>query len=495
VESEEEVGRCRDDGSRREQGGLSLTKALEEVHREVLRRVTPGFEERNRILKLAEDLRQKVARAAEQEELAAMVRVEGSVAKDTWLSGEPDIDIFMCVPAALPRETFGTTCLKAARRATQGFKQVERFAEHPYLEATVDGVRVNIVPCYRVERGKWRSATDRTPFHTDYMKPLLDERLSGEVRLLKKFMKGVGVYGAEIRVGGFSGYLCELLTLNYGSFAEALGSAADWKRGEVIDYRGYYKRRTREVNLLFEDPLVVVDPVDKGRNVAAAVREDRLNEFIAAARAFLKTPNLRFFYPPEVEAYTVEELVQTIRVRGSSLVFVRFRKVKAVSDVLWGQLYKSQKSLRKMLQRFDFNVLRDAVWSNEDDINLFIFEVEKHLLPPIKKHLGPPVEKREECEKFLRKHLGAEHAISGPWVEGNRWVVEIQRRHTDLVELLVEKLRDGGRNVGVADLLSHSIADSFEVLVNDEISKLYSSEADLAQFLTQYLRGKPGWLD
>ena len=63
------------------------------------------------------------------------------------------------------------------------------------------------------------------------------------------------------------------------------------------------------------------------------------------------------------------------------------------------------------------------------------------------------------------------------------------------MELLVDKLRDGGRNVGVADLLSKAIAGSFEISVNQEILKLYSSEADFAGFLTQYLKGKPIWLD
>ncbi len=472
-----------------------MTSTLKEVLAEVLESVTPSQRERRQIASLAEDIRKKVELSSKKAGIEAEVRVEGSVAKDTWLSGEPDIDIFMRVPTTMPRRAFGTICLDIAKKATRGFKQTERFAEHPYLECIVNDVRINIVPCYKVKKGEWKSATDRTPFHTDYVKPLLDERLKGETRLLKKFMKGTGTYGAEIKIGGFSGYLCELIALRYGSFVKALKSAAGWKGGEVIDYEGYYKGRENELRKVFEEPLVVVDPVDKGRNVAAAVREERLSEFIVAARAFLKNPDLKFFYPHKIEALGIGELVHAIAVRGSALVFVKFGRVRAVPDVLWGQLYKSQRSLRKMLRRFDFHVLRDAVWSNEEDVNLFIFELEKRLLPSIKKHLGPPVEKREECERFLEKHLGAERTISGPRIEENRWVVEIQRRYMGVVELLVDKLRNGGRRVGVADLLSKAIAVSFEVLVNQEILGLYSSEADFARFLTKYLKGKPAWLD
>ena len=471
-----------------------MTSLLEKVCADVLEKVTPSRRERERILALAEKLRKKVKAAAKEARVEAEVRVEGSVAKDTWLSEKPDIDVFMRVPTTMPREAFGTVCLEIARKATEGYRQVERFAEHPYLESIIDNVGVNIVPCYRVKRGEWISATDRTPFHTDYVKPLLDKQMCGEVRLLKKFMKGIDVYGAEIKVGGFSGYLCELLTLNYGSFVEVLKSVADWKERRIIDYEGYYKGREREAEKIFEEPLVMVDPVDKGRNAAAAVRRERLDEIVVAARAFLKTPHLRFFHPQEIEAFNAEEFVRATKTRGSTIVFVKFGKVSAVPDVLWGQLYKSQRSLRKMLQQHDFNAIRDSVWSDEERLNVFIFEVERRFLPLIKKHMGPPVRKRVECEKFLRKHLGAAHTISGPRVEEGRWVVGIRRKHTDVVDLLLEKLGDGGRRVGVADLISRAVANSVEVLVNEEALKFYSSSPEFAKFLTEYLEGKPRWL-
>ena len=471
-----------------------MTSLHEEICADVLKRVTPSRNERKRVLALAEKLTKKVTVAAEEAGVEADVRVEGSVAKDTWLKEEPDIDIFMCVPTTIPREAFGTICLEIARKATEEYKQIERFADHPYLEAKTDTTRVNIVPCYRVKRGEWISATDRTPFHTDYVKPLLDERKCGEVRLLKRFMKGVGVYGAEIKVGGFSGYLCELLILNYGSFVEVLKSVANWKEKTMIDYEGYYKEREKEAEKIFEEPLVIVDPVDKGRNAAAAARKERLDEFIAAARAFLKTAHLNFFYPPQVEALDTKRLVRAIKARGSAIVFIKFGKVTAVPDVLWGQLYKSRRSLRKMLQQRDFNVVRDCLWSNEENLNIFIFEVESRFLPLIKKHLGPPLRKKVECEKFLQKHLGAVHTISGPRLEAGRWVAEIMRKHTDVVDLLVEELRDGGRRVGVADFISKAVANSLEVLVNEEVLALYSSSSEFARFLTAYLEGKPRWL-
>jgi len=471
-----------------------MVSKLEEILSEVLKKTTPSPEEKKHILALAKKLKQRVEETARDVGLDLKVRVEGSIAKNTWLRESPDIDIFMQVPPTEPREAFRTTYLDIAKEATKGAKQIERFAEHPYLEAILDGTIVNIVPCYRVKKGGWKSATDRTPFHTDYVKPLLDEKLCGEIRLLKHFMKGIGVYGAEIKVGGFSGYLCELLVLFYSSFLQVLKAASNWKARICIDLEGYYKGRERELKLLFEEPLVIVDPVDKGRNAASAVRQERLDEFVAASRVLMNKPSARFFYPSETDSFKSEKLLQTMRNRGSSLVFIQFWRVKAVPDILWGQLYKSQRSLRKLAKQYDFRVIRDAVWSDEKSLNIFLLEVEYRRLPSLKKHLGPPLEKREESEKFLQKHLDSVRTFAGPYVEGGRWVVEIARKYTDVVELLEDKLKDGGRNVGVAELVSKAVAKDLKILVDEESLSTYSRNQDFAKFLTEYLNGKPKWL-
>src|SRR5262249_49282481 len=147
---------------------------------------------------------------------------------------EGDLDVFASFPVDLEREYWESKVLPALKKRLSEYNIVERYAEHPFLELEVDQVRVNIVPCYRVEQGKWQSATDRTPFHTAYMRQHLTDRLRLDIRILKKFMKGVGVYGAEIRVGGFSGMLVETLILRYGSFLETLSHFADWRIRSAI---------------------------------------------------------------------------------------------------------------------------------------------------------------------------------------------------------------------------------------------------------------------
>ncbi len=471
-----------------------MQRNIEKVCATVLEKVTPKKRERTKIEALAKKLKENVVSACQNFGIEAEVHVEGSVAKDTWISREPDIDIFMRVPTTIPRKSLGEVCLKIARKATEGSKQFERFAEHPYLEAVVDDTRINIVPCYKVNQGEWLSATDRTPFHTSYVKKHLEEQMEGEVRLLKKFMKGIEVYGAEIKVGGFSGYLCELLILHYKSFMNTLKAFSQHKKRIVIDIQHYYEKRENELKLLFKEPLVIVDPVDKERNVASAVQSQKLYTFIAAARAFLKNPNIRFSYPPETTALSVEELKQKLAKHGSTTIFLTFGKVNTVPDILWGQLYKSQRSLRKLIQIRGFHVLRDTPWSDERTVNMFIFKLEQRFIPPVKKHLGPPLEKENECRNFLLKHISP-NTVSGPYIEDGRWVVEIRRKHADVVMLLEEKLKDGGRNTGIAEKISKKLHQKFEIFVNEEIIDIYKENSDFAKFLTEFLSGKPKWLE
>jgi len=472
-----------------------MQERMERVLATVLKRVTPKEDERAKISALAKKLERRVASASKHLGVKAIVRVEGSVAKDTWLSEGLDIDISMQVPPSVPRESLGDVCLRVAREATRGSEQIERFAEHPYLEAIVEGVRVNIVPCYAAKRGEWRSATDRTPFHTDYINKHFDAHMRSEVRMLKKFMKGTGVYGAEIKVGGFSGYLCELLILHYETFTKTLEAFAKHKQRIIVDIENHYENRKNELLLLFEEPLVIVDPVDKGRNVASAVQTQKLYSFIAAVQAFLKKPNTEFFYPPKTTALSGKEMRKRLKDRDSKMVFVVFDGVKAVPDVLWGQLYKSQRSLRRLVQLNDFRILRDLAWSDEKDLNMFVFELEHCCLGPVVKHLGPPLDKERECERFVTKYLDNKDAVCGPYVEDDRWVVLVRRKFTDACELLREKLKDGGRSAGVAEGVSQVLKKGFKVLVNEEIAEVYRSNGEFAVFLTEFLQGKPKWLE
>jgi tRNA nucleotidyltransferase (CCA-adding enzyme) len=131
----------------------------------------------------------------------------GSFAKGTWVTEDRDLDIFVKIDLSAEKKEFEDLGIRIGRLALGDYTPYLRYSEHPYVEAKVDDVRINIVPCYDVKQGDWKSAADRSPFHTIFMREKLSDTMKSHVRILKMFLKSIGIYGAQLSVGGFSGYV------------------------------------------------------------------------------------------------------------------------------------------------------------------------------------------------------------------------------------------------------------------------------------------------
>jgi tRNA nucleotidyltransferase (CCA-adding enzyme) len=464
---------------------------LQGVCDRVLELVMPSESERRELLQYSEHLVTTLTEKLQRSGVEADVHIQGSTAKDTWLAGEKDIDVFISLPRTQTKNVFPKVL--DVVKAFLGTKWVEAYAEHPYLKAEVNGYQIDFVPCFKIEgAGEAISSVDRTPLHTSYITTHLESQATNEVRLLKQFMRGIGVYGAEIRVGGFSGYLCELLILNYSSFLKALKRISQWSIGEVIDIEKLYAGRIHEVKRLFDAPLIVVDPVDNHRNVAAAVSSERLGELITASRTFLECPRLSLFYPP-TKPFSPSLLRERFTHLDFDVIVLFFTGGRLVPDVLWGQLYKSMRSLRSLLVHHGFQVLKTAAWSDEEQVNALIFGLESRVIPSTTRHLGPSFDSRE-ANNFLEKHVTADTTVIGPWIEDTRWVIGMKRRYNDAVTLLREKLKNGGKEAGVANRFTDVIQASLSLKVNEEIVDFAASNEPFVRVLTDFLSGRPKWL-
>jgi tRNA nucleotidyltransferase (CCA-adding enzyme) len=472
---------------------------LEKVYSAVKKKIVPTPELRRAVQTKAEEIRASVERECRKAILLAEVRLDGSVAKDTWIRDYADVDIFMRVSPGFTKEQLREVCLPIAKRALRPHPVVERFAEHPYVESTVQfgtggKLRVNVVPCYNVEKGHWLSATDRSPYHTEYIRQHLADPQRDEVRLLKAFMRGIGSYGADIKTGGFSGMLCETLIVSYGEFQKVVEDFARWREERLIDVENYYEGRSNEVHRIFREPLAVIDPVDKGRNLGAAVRREQLWNFIAASRYLATNPSVSLFAEPKVKPLTRTECHKLIKSRGSTLLCLVVGKIDAVVDILWSQLYRTQRALVNHLENNDFDVIRSAAWSDERSLNVILLELERGELPCSKRHEGPPVSGLTESASFLTKHARGRSTIAGPWIEGGRWVVQKRREVVSARDLLASALRSGGGDVGVASMPARSFRKKVLILENAAIGKLVSTNEEFAKAMRTYLSGRPAWL-
>ena len=441
---------------------------------------------------MSERLRQNVERILAESGFQGRVTLQGSFARDTWLSGETDLDIFARFPSSMERGEWTERVLPAIRKGLARFNVIERYAEHPFLEFHVDGTRVNVVPCYDVEKGEWKSATDRTPYHTEFMNTNLTPELRLEARLLKKFARGIGVYGAEIKVGGFSGMLIDTLALYYGSFMESIRQTSSLTPGTLLEIG----KPPTVLDMKKREPgvdLVVIDPVDPDRNLAAAVRPERLWSFVAAGREFLRGPEIRYFFPPQFTRKTNPQFAERIRASGRELSAIVFKHRTLVPDVLWGQLMKLEKSMVELMDREDFHIYRSTIWSDEKIESAILLEADRAVISSVKMQTGPPVSKKEDSQSFLQRHLGARDTARGPWIEGDRWVVEKKRRICTIAELVKASLREEAYGLTIPKQIGESFPRTVRVLRGRAVLSLLG-RAGFDKSLWEFLEAKPSWL-
>ncbi len=439
---------------------------VEEVIERALELVVPSEEEVNAAKRAERILRERLERVLSRYS-GLEYRFLGSYARNTWLRGNLEIDVFILFPEETPMEELERIGLEIGKEVVDRYEL--RYAAHPYVHGWVEGVEVDIVPCYKLKSTeRIKSAVDRTPFHHDWLK----ERIKGkenEVRLLKKFLKAAGIYGAEYKVRGFSGYLCELLVVFYGSFLEVVKNARGWTRNTVIDIpsgRVYRRKGT----------FFVVDPVDPKRNVAANLSLDNLAKFVLRCREFLRNPSIEFFL--EIERTPPDEgaLREEIERRGTGLCAVVFERPNVVDDNLYPQLEKACRRIEEHLRRESYMPMRSG-FTVLGDRCVLIFETQVKELSRIRRHEGPPFEEEEHVYRFLGKKRNYKAFIEGGklwvYVERRNWRVE-----DAIADLIKREWRSMGKNVG------EKLKEGFEILSGKDVLKLGK---DFMGFLADFL--------
>jgi len=432
-------------------------ESFEAVVAAVRERVVPGEEERERLLAAAETVVGRAEEAIADLPVEADVVRVGSTARGTWLSGDRDLDVFVRFPADLDREELEEYGLAVGHAVLPEGR--EEFAEHPYVVGSVEGFDVDLVPCYDVPAATdIRSAVDRTPFHTEYLRERLDDDLADEVRLFKQLLTGVGVYGSDLRTEGFSGYLAELLVLAYGSFRGTVEAVADWQPPVELDPEDHG-------TVEFDDPLVVVDPTDPERNVAAVCSTANVARAVHHARALLDEPTVERFFPDPPEPIDAGAVRAHLERRGTTPVAVRFDAPDLVDDQLYPQLRRSLSGVVGELDRRGFDAFRAATWA--DDSAVLFAELSVAERPAVERHEGPPVHVREHARRFYEAYADGDDY--GPFVDGDRYVVERDRAVTTAREFLES---DAVFDVALGAHVEDALAAGYDVLVGEEVAAL-----------------------
>lgn len=330
-----------------------------------------------------------------------------------------------------------------------------RHSQHPYVEAEIKNTRINVVPCYDVKIGEWKSAADRSPFHTEFMKKSLTPKMRDEVRVLKTFLKSNGIYGAEIAKQGFSGYISEVLILELGSFENLIKTISKIKENQIIG------KTTKK----FDTSIVVIDPIDSNRNLAAAISDENIGKFILISRAFKKKPGFEFF--------------KTKKSRISNrfwnnLLIVKFNFKARSPDIIWGQIKRATSTLSIQLELGGFTVLRSKSYTDQQNKACLLFFLESTKISKIYSKEGPEFFREDSAHSFIDKNLKDAGLV---WFGNDRRIISLEKRnHVDAARFMKEFLKED--LLGIPKGLRPDFKRGFKVSIgNKNLSKSIKEEA------------------
>lgn len=380
----------------------------------------------------------------------------GSFAKGTWLSKDADIDIFIRFKKSVSEEKFEKISKKIGFDALKKYSPYVRYSQHPYVEAKIKNTKINIVPFYDVKIGEWKSAADRSPFHTEFMEKSLTSKMRNEVRILKTFLKSNGIYGAEIAKQGFSGYISEVLILEFGSFENLVKSISKIKENQIIG----------KTSKKFETSIVVIDPIDSNRNLAAAISDENIGKFVLISRTFKEKPSFEFFK------------IKKSRISNkfwNNLLIVKFDFKARSPDIIWGQIKRATSTLSTQLELGGFTVLRSKSHTDQQKEAYLLFFLESTKISEIYSKKGPEFFREDSTHSFIAKNLKYAELV---WVGNDRKIISLEKRnHSEAISFMKEFLKKN-LQTGIPKGLQSDFKRGFKVSIgNKSLSKSIKEEA------------------
>lgn len=410
-------------------------------------------ESKKQIAKLAYDSVEK-----EIKKYSEVVGLEfgGSFAKCTWLSKDADIDIFIRFKKNVSEEKFEKISKKIGFDSLKKYHPYVRYSQHPYVEAKIKNTKINIVPFYDVKIGEWKSAADRSTFHTKFMEKSLTPKMRSEVRILKTFLKSNRIYGAEIAKQGFSGYISEVLILEFGNFENLIKSISKIKENQVIG----------KTSKTFDTSIVVIDPIDGNRNLAAAISDENIGKFILISRAFKEKPGLEFFK---------NKKSKVSKEYWNNVLVVKFNFKSRSPDIIWGQIKRATSTLSTQLELGGFTVLRSKSHTDQQKEAYLLFFLESTKISQIYAKKGPEFFREDSTQSFISKNLKNAELV---WVGNDKKIISLgKRKHGEAVSFMREFLKNN-LQVGIPSGLQSDFKRGFTVSTGSKnLSKSIKEEA------------------
>ncbi len=376
----------------------------------ILKNIRPSEEEKILINEKAIEVIENI-----QEKIDGEVIIGGSLAKDTWLKNDHDIDIFVRFNNEKDIPKLKNILKKA--KVVHGSRDYYQFNKGKY--------NFEIVPVLKIKNVKEaKNIMDVSPLHVKWVRKNINN-LNDDVRLMKAFCKANNIYGAESYIKGLSGYVLEILIIYYKGFNNLINNAKNWKYEEIIDIRGYGS--ANKLNKSKKGPLIVIDPVQDDRNAAAALSRKKFEKFIQLCKEYSKNPSDKYF------------IKQKLKLKNA--VLFKIIPLRKREDIAGAKLVKAIEFIRKNLEREGFGV-KDSDVLFKDNLAYIVYKNKK--VDKYKEHAGPPIYKKENLENFKRAWKGYKIYKKKDFV-----YIKVKREHNEIKRFINSLLKDKSVKINV----------------------------------------------
>lgn len=371
---------------------------LSATEKKVLKEITPP----KKAPPIVATTLKKVQDACKRKQVLATVVLGGSLAKNTYLKGDHDVDVFVRFSPSYDDEHLSDLLEKVLHGIFQDVVRVH--GSRDYFHVQQGEYLFEFVPVLQIS--SWveaRNVTDMSPLHVQYVTQHIDKKpeLADNIRLTKQFCKAAKVYGAESYIGGFSGHVIDLLNIHYGGFHELLAAAVKWPAKVVLDPEHHLTNPMEQLNdAKLQAPLVIVDPVQPDRNSAAAVTATAFNKFRTTAKMYIKAPEKEqknFFI---IKNLSKKEFSQENK--DSLVLAVELLPLPGKKDVVGAKCFKVYQYFVQQIINAGFTLVASK-WEFSQRA-LLLFALKKEKLPADEEVVGPPIHKTADVARFKAVH-------------------------------------------------------------------------------------------
>lgn len=403
---------------------------MESLLREVLDGIKPDVAQQRLVFSMIDSFLRKLNSGLRDAEAV----LGGSGAKSTWLVDVHDADVFVCFDFKKFKDRSDQLSDILEKHLKKKFPKFKRLhGSRDYFQVKDKDFTFEVVPILRISKARQAvNITDVSPLHAGWVGK--HKKFADEIRLTKQFCKANDLYGAESYIMGFSGYICEVLTIYYKGFLNLVKAASKWSPKVIVDVERHYKDKG---DLLFHmnksklvSPLVVVDPVQSDRNAAAALSQDKFDGFVQACKDFLKSPSKDFFI---VKRFDINNLKQDAG--KNTLLLLDVKPLIGKEDVVGGKLKKSFDFLKANLLRSDFKVLDSGWWFDREKKSIFWFILDPRPLSEFVESQGPPLNNKVNVVQFKKKHKST-------FIKDNRVCAKDKRKFRRPDHLVKDLIKD-----------------------------------------------------